>query len=34
MKQLLTGNEAAAEAAIMAGCRYYYGTPLPSERTY
>ena len=31
MKQLLTGNEAAAEAAIMAGCRYYYGYPITPQ---
>jgi len=31
MKQLLTGNEAAAEAAIYAGCRYYYGYPITPQ---
>ncbi|HLG30923.1 MAG TPA: 3-methyl-2-oxobutanoate dehydrogenase subunit beta, partial [Candidatus Brocadiales bacterium] len=31
MKQLLTGNEAAAEAAIIAGCRYYYGYPITPQ---
>lgn len=31
MKQLLTGNEAAAEAAIVAGCRYYYGYPITPQ---
>ncbi len=31
MKQLLTGNEAAAEAAIQAGCRYYYGYPITPQ---
>ena len=31
MKQLLTGNEAAAEAAILAGCRYYYGYPITPQ---
>jgi 2-oxoglutarate ferredoxin oxidoreductase subunit alpha len=31
MKQLLTGNEAAAEAAIAAGCRYYYGYPITPQ---
>ncbi|HHT9119023.1 MAG TPA: 3-methyl-2-oxobutanoate dehydrogenase subunit VorB [Candidatus Hypogeohydataceae bacterium YC41] len=30
-KQLLTGNEAAAEAAILAGCRYYYGYPITPQ---
>ncbi len=31
MKLLLTGNEAAAEAAIQAGCRYYYGYPITPQ---
>lgn len=31
MKQLLMGNEAAAEAAIQAGCRYYYGYPITPQ---
>lgn len=31
MKQLLTGNEAAAEAAVQAGCRYYYGYPITPQ---
>jgi len=31
MKQLLTGNEAAAEAAVLAGCRYYYGYPITPQ---
>lgn len=30
-KHLLTGNEAAAESAIMAGCRYYYGYPITPQ---
>lgn len=30
-KHLLTGNEAAAEAAIIAGCRYYYGYPITPQ---
>lgn len=30
-KLLLTGNEAAAEAAIMAGCRFYYGYPITPQ---
>lgn len=30
-KYLLTGNEAAAEAAIIAGCRYYYGYPITPQ---
>jgi 2-oxoglutarate/2-oxoacid ferredoxin oxidoreductase subunit alpha len=28
---LITGNEAAAEAAIRAGCRYYYGYPITPQ---
>jgi 2-oxoglutarate ferredoxin oxidoreductase subunit alpha len=28
---LMTGNEAAAEAAILAGCRYYYGYPITPQ---
>lgn len=31
MKQLMTGNEAAAEAAIVAGCKYYYGYPITPQ---
>lgn len=30
-KHLMTGNEAAAEAAIQAGCRYYYGYPITPQ---
>ncbi len=30
-KHLFTGNEAAAEAAILAGCRYYYGYPITPQ---
>lgn len=30
-KHLLTGNEAAAEAAILAGCRHYYGYPITPQ---
>ena len=30
-KHLLTGNEAAAEAAIIAGCKYYYGYPITPQ---
>ncbi len=30
-KQLLTGNEAAAESAILAGCRHYYGYPITPQ---
>lgn len=30
-KFLLTGNEASAEAAILAGCRYYYGYPITPQ---
>ena len=29
--QLMTGNEAIAEAAIQAGCRYYYGYPITPQ---
>ena len=28
---LMTGNEAAAEAAIRAGCRFYYGYPITPQ---
>ena len=30
-KVLMTGNEAAAEAAIRAGCRFYYGYPITPQ---
>lgn len=30
-KHLLTGNEAAAESAIQAGCRFYYGYPITPQ---
>lgn len=30
-KQLLKGNEAIAEAAIMAGCRYFFGYPITPQ---
>ncbi len=30
-KFLLTGNEASAEAAILAGCRFYYGYPITPQ---
>ena len=30
-KVLITGNEAAAEAAIRAGCRFYYGYPITPQ---
>ncbi|MDR4497323.1 MAG: 3-methyl-2-oxobutanoate dehydrogenase subunit VorB [Candidatus Scalindua sp.] len=30
-KFLLTGNEASAEAAIQAGCRFYYGYPITPQ---
>lgn len=30
-KHLMTGNEAAAEAAIQAGCRFYYGYPITPQ---
>ncbi len=28
---LMSGNEAAAEAAIRAGCRFYYGYPITPQ---
>lgn len=31
MKQLMKGNEAMAEAAVMAGCRYYFGYPITPQ---
>ena len=30
-KVLMKGNEAIAEAAIMAGCRHYFGSPIPPQ---
>jgi len=30
-KTLITGNEASAEAAIRAGCRFYYGYPITPQ---
>jgi 2-oxoglutarate ferredoxin oxidoreductase subunit alpha len=30
-RELMTGNEAAAEGAIQAGCRYYYGYPITPQ---
>ena len=30
-RALMTGNEAAAEAAIRAGCRFYYGYPITPQ---
>lgn len=30
-KHLLMGNEAAAESAILAGCRYYFGYPITPQ---
>ena len=30
-KQLLKGNEAIAEAAVMAGCRYFFGYPITPQ---
>jgi len=30
-KQLMKGNEALAEAAILAGCRYYFGYPITPQ---
>ncbi len=34
MKQLMTGNEAMAEAAIQAGCRHYYGYPITPQNEF
>lgn len=31
MKKLMKGNEAMAEAAIQAGCRYYFGYPITPQ---
>ena len=31
MKKLMCGNEALAEAAIMAGCRCYFGYPITPQ---
>lgn len=31
MKQLMTGNEAIAEAAIRAGCHFYFGYPITPQ---
>lgn len=30
-KKLMKGNEAAAEAAVIAGCRYYFGYPITPQ---
>ena len=30
-KVLMKGNEALAEAAIMAGCNYYFGYPITPQ---
>ena len=30
-KVLMKGNEAIAEAAILAGCRYYFGYPITPQ---
>ena len=30
-KVLMKGNEALAEAAIMAGCKYYFGYPITPQ---
>lgn len=30
-KQFMTGNEAIAEAAVQAGCRYYFGYPITPQ---
>ena len=30
-KKLMKGNEAAAEAAVRAGCRYYFGYPITPQ---
>lgn len=34
MKQLMTGNEAMAEAAIQAGCRHYFGYPITPQNEF
>ncbi len=34
MKQLMTGNDAMAEAAIQAGCRYYFGYPITPQNEF
>jgi len=34
MKQLMTGNEAMAEAAIQAGCRFYFGYPITPQNEF
>lgn len=31
MKKLLKGNEAIAEAAIQAGCRFFFGYPITPQ---
>jgi len=31
-KQLMKGNEAIVKSAILAGCRAFYGYPLPGQR--
>ena len=30
-RQLITGNEAAAEGAIAGGCRYFFGYPITPQ---
>jgi 2-oxoglutarate ferredoxin oxidoreductase subunit alpha len=34
MKQLMTGNEAMAEAAVQAGCRFYFGYPITPQNEF
>ena len=31
MRQMMKGNEAIAEAAVQAGCRYYFGYPITPQ---
>jgi len=30
-KTLMTGNEAIAEAAVQAGCKYFFGYPITPQ---
>ena len=30
-RQMMKGNEAIAEAAVQAGCRYYFGYPITPQ---
>ena len=33
-RQMMKGNEAIAEAAVQAGCRYFFGYPIRSGRAH